>query len=175
MKKVIAIIGCCALFFFCLAFHVGGKEKINWVSFSELDALYAKSPRPILIDVDSDWCGWCKQMDRTTYSNSKLAKYVNEHYYAVKLNAESDQLIKFNGKEFGYDSRNNTNGFAKFLLFNRMEFPSTVFLPTIDATPAPLPGYMKAREMEAPLKYFGEGIHKTQTFIDFNKDFRGSW
>ena len=81
----------------------------------------------------------------------------------------------FNKKSYGYDSRNKSNELAAFLLFRRMEFPTTVFFSAIDAQPAPLAGYMKAREMEAPLKYFAEGANQTKTFVEFNKGMKKQW
>src|SRR4051812_31015754 len=80
-----------------------GKEKIHWISLQELNEQYYKNPKPILIDVYTEWCGWCKQMDRTTYQNSKLAAYVNEKYYAVKFDAESNDTVFFNKQKFAYN------------------------------------------------------------------------
>lgn len=151
------------------------KEKINWITIQQLDELYSKNPKPILLDVYTDWCGWCKEMDRTTYKNDKVAKYINEHYYAVRLNAESSDSLFFNNKKYGYNAQYKSNELAEYFLFGRMEFPTTVFLPTIDARPAPLAGYLKPKEIEAPLKYFAEDAHKTQTFVEFNKALKTEW
>ncbi|MEO6489345.1 MAG: DUF255 domain-containing protein [Ferruginibacter sp.] len=150
-------------------------DKINWISIPKLNELYSKNPKPILLDVYTDWCGWCKEMDRKTFGNQKVADYINEHYYAVKLDAESRDSLLFNNIKYGYDPQNKNNGLAEYLLFGRMEFPTTVFLSAIDARPAPLSGYMNPKELEAPLKYFGEGAQVNQTFIEFNKNLRKEW
>lgn len=151
------------------AFGTPKKEKVNWVTMAQLNELYSKNPKPVLFDVYTDWCGWCKEMDRTTYRNDKLSRYINEHYYAVKLNAESSEKVVFNNKQY------ECSELAAYLLFGRLEFPTTVFLSAIDARPAPLSGFMKPKEMEAPLKYFGDGAHKTQTFVEFNKQLKKEW
>ncbi len=175
MKKVIRL-----LFIFIsgltfLSFIEPPKARINWISLSKLNEVYAANPKPILVDVYTDWCGWCREMERITYHNKKLVAYVNQHYYAVKLDAESPDSLVFNNRQFGYNATEKTNELAAFLLSNRMEFPTTVFLPAMDAQPAPLAGYMNAREMEAPLKYFAEGSYRSKTFIEFNKGFKGEW
>ena len=83
-----------------LSFEKNDNEKINWISIAQLNELYAKNPKPVLIDIYTDWCGWCKEMDRTTYKHDKLANYINEKYYAVKFNAEQKESITFNNKTY---------------------------------------------------------------------------
>lgn len=151
------------------------KEKINWISIADLNEVYAKNPKPILVDLYTDWCGWCKVMDHNTYGNAKVAAYINEHYYAVKYNAESSDSLTFNNKIFKYNEEYRSNELALYLTFGRLEFPTTVFLSTINARPAPLSGYLKPKEMEAPLKFFGEGAHTKQTFVAFEKTLKREW
>ncbi len=175
MKKVIGFFIITIAGLLMLSFIRPPREKINWISIEQLEDLYKKNPKPILLDVYTDWCGWCKEMERVTYHHKKLVSYVNEHYYAVKLNAESPDSLVFNNRKFGYNAKYKSNELAEFLLFRRMEFPTTVFLPAIDAQPAPLAGYMTAKEMEAPLKFFAEGAHLTQTFVEYNKLMKHEW
>ena len=114
-------------------------------------------------------------MDKETYNNDKVAKYINEKYYAVKFNAESADAVVLNGKTYGYDAANRSNQLAVYLLYGRMQFPSTVFLASPDAQPAPLSGFLKPGEIEAPLKFFGDGAYKTQTVAVFTKDLKNVW
>ncbi len=175
MQKVIRFLLIFALAFSISSFIVPNNNEVNWISIKELNELYIKQPKPILFDVYTNWCGWCKEMDRTTYKNKKLISYINENYYAIKLNAESPDSMFFNNKKYGFKKKYKSNEFAEFLLSSQMQFPTTVFLSTIDATPAPLPGYLSASDMEAPLKYFGEGFYKSQTFVEFNNNMKKEW
>ena len=160
---------------FLASFTMKPKEKINWINITELNELYAKEPRPILIDLYTDWCGWCKVMDKNTYGNDKVASYINEHYYAVKFDAESKADVNFNNTVYKYNPQYKASDFAMFLTFGRLEFPTTVFLSAINARPAPLSGYLKPKEIEAPLKFFGGKADQTQTFVAFEKSLRKVW
>lgn len=175
MKKVAVFIFSLAAVAAILSFNAPKKEKIKWLTVAELQAAYAKNPKPIVVDVYTSWCGWCKVMDRETYAKDDVANYINEHYYAVKLDAESKENFEWNGKTYAYKPEYKSNELALYLLYGQMSFPTTVFLSAIDAQPAPLAGYLKPKEIEAPLKFFGDGIYKTKNYPEFMKSFTPSW
>ncbi len=175
MQKVTRFFWMAVITAISFSFGPKPKEKINWLTFEQLQEAYALNPKPILVDLYTDWCGWCRVMDRTTYSNEKVVAYINQHYYAVKFNAESKDSVVFNNKKFGYNNGYRTNEVALYLSFNKLEYPNTIFLSSIDARPAPLSGYMKPKEMEAPLKYFAERKSEQETFVDFNRKLKKEW
>lgn len=158
-----------------ISFGYKPKEKINWISFEQLQVEYQKNPKPILVDLYTNWCGWCKEMDRTTYKNAQVTSYINKHYYAVKFNAESRKDVVFNNKTYRYNEHYKTNDLAIYLSFGQLEYPNTIFLTGIDASPAPLAGYLKPKEMEAPLKYFAERKNDAETFVEFNRKLKNEW
>ena len=159
------------------SFSPAEKEKINWISFTDLQGLYAKNPKPILVDIYTDWCGWCKEMDRTTYKHEKLAAYINKNYYAVKFNAESRASVNFNNRIFKYNTGYRVNELAVYLMggTQQLSFPTTVFLSGTDAQPAALPGYLRPKQMEGPMKFFGEKANEKETYVTFNKKLHTEW
>lgn len=175
MQKVIGFLTGVVILLVTASFMQPAKEKIQWLTMAEMQAAYSKNPKPILVDVYTSWCGWCKVMDKQTYSNDKVAAYINEKYYAVKFDAESKDSVEWNGKKYGYNEKYKVNDVAMYLLFGELSYPSTVFLPTLDARPAPLAGYLKPKELESPLKFFGDGVYKTKNFPEFIKAFKGGW
>ncbi len=175
MQKVILFFIVSLMLLVSFSFISPEKEKIQWLTIAEVQAAYSKNPKPILVDVYTEWCGWCKVMDKQTYSNEKVAAYINEKYYAVKFDAESKETVEWNGKKYGYSEKDRVNEMAVFFLYGQMSYPSTVFLGTLDAQPAPLPGYLKPKELESPLRFFGDGAYKTKNFQEYMKGFKGSW
>jgi uncharacterized protein YyaL (SSP411 family) len=176
MKKIAGLFLLVLIVMMSGAFIASPKENsVHWLTVAEVQIAYKKEPRPILVDVNTTWCYWCKVMEKETYSKDSVANYINSHYYAVKFDAETKDSVLWLGKKFDYEPQYKVNSFAAFLLNGQMSFPTTVFLSTIDAQPAPLPGYLKPAEFEPPVKYFGSGAYKTQSFVDYSKGFSAKW
>ena len=79
---------------------VDDDKKINWLTIEEAQELSKENPKKVIMDVYTDWCGWCKKMDKTTFADEKVVDYVNENFYAVKLKADSNDKVSFKGQEF---------------------------------------------------------------------------
>lgn len=152
------------------------SEKINWVTLEEADNLRQKEPRKILIDVYTDWCGWCKRMDATTFRDPELVNYVNENYYAVKLDAEQKEPITIGGKTYEYDpnvGRRGVHKIAEELLQGRMSYPTIVFLDERMNMIQPLPGFRKADEMQPILEYLATEAYKSTPWEEWLKNREG--
>ena len=126
MKKIIVV----AVLMFT-AFAVKAQE-VNWIGFEEALELNKKSPKPILVDLYTDWCGWCKRMDATTYKNKVIVDYINENYYAVKMDGEGRGDINYQGKTFKFvqQGRSKYHELAAAILKGKMSYPSTCLLYT---------------------------------------------
>lgn len=140
--------------------------KIEWLTVEQAFALNQQQPRKILIDVYTDWCGWCKVMDRQTYTDPRVVEYINKNYYAVKFNAEQRDEVKLGGQTFKFVSQGNSgvHEFAASLMQNKLSYPSTVFLDEKLQMIQPLPGYLKAREFHEIITFFGGDFYKTVGF-----------
>lgn len=143
------------------------RPAIQWLSLEEAAALTKKEPRKILIDVYTDWCGWCKQMDKKTFTDPQVVAYVNEKFYAVKLDAEGREPITINGKTYQYNEQMRAHEAALALLSGKMSYPTTVYLDEKLGIISPVPGYLEAPMFLTILKYFGENHYKQKTFAEY--------
>lgn len=149
--------------------------KIKWLDIEEAEALNQKKPKKIFIDTYTDWCGWCKKMDASTFINPVIVEYMNKNFYAVKFNAERKDTVNFNNKEYinpNPTGSRSSHQLAMELLSGRMSFPSFVFLDEKLGKITIVPGYRKAPEFEAILHYIGENLYKDQKWEDFNASFK---
>jgi len=149
-------------------------DKIKWLDFEEAVTLSKKKPKKIFLDMYTDWCGWCKKMDASTFINPVIVDYMNKNYYAVKFNAERKDTVTFNGKN--YVNANPAGGrsshqLAQELLGGRMSYPSFVFLDENLTKITILPGFRKAPDFEAVLNYINTDAYKTQQWEEFNASF----
>ncbi len=84
-----------------LSQNLQAQDQIQWMKFEEAIAANEKNPKMILVDVYTDWCGWCKKMDKDTFTDPQVIAHFQKNFYAVKLNAEdTKRSFQFMGKTF---------------------------------------------------------------------------
>lgn len=149
------------------------SAQVKWYTFEEAVKLNEKEPRKMMIDVYTDWCGWCKVMDKNTFNNDIIAKYLNEKYYAVKLNAEQRDSITFKEQTFKYVPSGNrgVHEFAYTLLGGNMSYPSVVFLDENFNGLTVEKGYIKAQRFDMILKFIGGEHYKSDTWEKWSSSY----
>ena len=129
----------------------GGME---WLSFDEVDKMSNKGDKKYLVDVYTSWCGWCKVMDKQTFTDDKVKDYVGENFHPVKFDAERKTPIPFNGKDYEWmpGGRKGINKLAVELLGGRMSYPSLVYLDKNMNKIKVSPGFKKPDQLLTELK-----------------------
>ena len=161
MKKVIYV-----LVFAVLTSVSSIAQEINWVTLEKALELQKKAPKKIMMDVYTSWCGPCKMLDKNTFQNPDVAKYVNQNYYAVKFNAEGNESVTYKGKIFSNPDykpelatrRNSVHELSRY--FQVQAYPTIVFMDEKGELIAPIKGYQTPPQLELYLKMFKTDEHK---------------
>ena len=130
---------------------VGG---MNWITMDQASEMDNRDGKKFLVDVYTDWCGWCKVMDKKTFSDETVKKYLRENYHLVKFNAEQTDPIKFKNKTYSWSEvgRNGINTLAMEILGNQLSYPTLVYFDENLNKIAASPGYKGPEQLLAELK-----------------------
>jgi thioredoxin-related protein len=175
MKKVVQMVGVVILLFSMTAgTNIGQPDNegsVKWMSFEEAVKRSRTEQRPVFIDVYTDWCGWCKVMDKQTFNDPRVAKLLNENFYAVKFDAEQKEDVVFNGHTFKFvpSGAKGYHQLAAALLNNQLSYPTVVFLNEKFEIIQPLVGFRKAPEFHKIAQFIGEGHYKSVKWDEWEK------
>jgi len=150
-------------------FNPGGAKLIKWKSIEEAMEANKTDQKKFFVDVYTDWCGWCKVMDKKTFTDPKVAAYINQNFHPVKLNAEQKDPLTIQGKEYNFvkSGRRGIHEYAYNILGGRAGYPTMVYL---DENMEPIlrsPGYKKPDQLLAELEYTGSGQYKDMNLKEY--------
>ncbi len=142
---------------------LGNAQDVEWMSWDQAveRAQTDENPKKIFIDVYTDWCGWCKKMDKDTFQHPDVATYMADNFYMVKMDGEGKEPIEFKGQTYNFvpSGRKGYHEFAAALMQGRMSYPTTIFLDEEMNMLSPVPGYQKPEPFLNIARYFGDNIY----------------
>ena len=127
----------------------GGGSPVAWRGWNEGLAAASGGSKPVIVDVYTDWCGWCKRMDRDVYARSDVSEYLNQHFVMVRLNAESAERVNYAGRSLTARALSGS--------FEVTGYPTTIFLKPDGTHLVNVPGYIPADKFLKLVRYVGDG------------------
>jgi thioredoxin-related protein len=145
------------------------QERIKWYTLQEALQLTAVEPRMLMIDVYTDWCGWCKRLDATTFADPEVISVMNQNFYPVKLNAEGREDIVLGNKTYKFVN-NGGRGYhelAAIVTRGRLSYPTISFVDARGRVINAVPGYQGPDQFRIFLEYYSKDAYKTQDWEEF--------
>ena len=126
----------------------------------------------MFVDLYTEWCGWCKVLDKRTYTQKKLIDYLNSNYYSVKFDAEQKESVTFAGQSFKYVASGKGGGheLATALTEGNLSYPTLVFINEKLQPITYVAGFKEADELLDILTFLKEDLHlKGVAFKDYKQ------
>lgn len=163
------------VFLFLVMSQAQTDPEIRWMS---LDEAYQKSKiekKKIFVDLYTDWCKWCEKMEKVTFQDKKVIRYLNENFYAVKLNGEEKESITFKGKKYKFTRQYGKRGhhqLAELLTGGEIGYPTIIFLDEDFKTIQAIQGFQEPKMFFAFLSYIGQNHQKEMPWSQFYHKFQ---
>ena len=136
-------------------------STITWYKYDEGLAKAKKEKKHVMVHFYATWCGWCKRMDKLTFDNEEIRKMLNGDFVAVKVNAESADKVKVDGKDV---TLRQVAG-----MYNARAYPDTWFLKPTGERIGERKGYVEADEFQYILKWVKDDQYDKTTFNEYVK------
>jgi thioredoxin-related protein len=145
-------------------------DPLKWYTWEEAVELNKTAPKKIMVDVYTDWCGWCKKMDKSTFTDPAVAAYLSANFYPVKFNAEQKGEVKFGDHTFKFVDNGGGRGvheLAYSLLNGQMGYPAFVYLNEKYERIMISPGYKEPADILKELHFAAEEHYSKTTWEEF--------
>jgi len=119
--------------FLCLTFSSSLAQQVDWIGFEKLQESLRTQPRPVLIFIHTSWCRFCAMQLENTFTDKDVVNAVQRAFYAVSLDAEQRDDVKFLKKRYRYKATGPGSGYHELAEFlgkkeGTLSFPTTVIL-----------------------------------------------
>lgn len=179
MKNILLI-----AFLILASIQIQAQDGIKWISMNEALEAQKENPKKIFMDAYTTWCGPCKLLDKNTFGNKDVIKFVNENYYPVKFNAEGTEEITY--QDFTYTNPNYQEGRkgrnSQHLLAHALKitgYPTIVFFGENGDLIQPVVGYKTPEQIEIYLKMIANDdylkLTTSEAWQDYQKNFKGTF
>jgi thioredoxin-related protein len=136
-------------------------QKVKWYTFDQGVNAAKKEMKLLVVDFYTDWCHWCKVMDKETFANKEVVDFAKANVIMAKIDAETND--KFAYRDAQYSGRQLSQ------IFGVRGFPTTVFIDSNGDLITTVSGYIPADRFTLILKYLAGNWYEKMKFDEFVK------
>ncbi len=141
-----------------------GQDHAFWVSLEAAQTKALDEGKYILLDVYTEWCGFCRRMNRETYADKRVQEALDKYFYPVRIDAESPRVVSFKGESYSMVDLAQA--------FGVQSYPTTIFLSPDGEAVALQPGFIEAERFHKMLSFVGSESYRTQSFQQYSESTR---
>ncbi len=134
------------------------EEKLQWQHWNDGFSKAKSENKIALIDTYTDWCGWCKKMDRDTYAKKSIVDKINANFIPIKFNPEL--AGQYTVGDTSYDGRTLL---AALNSGKSSGYPTTFFYLPKQNKMFQYPGYMNETQFGELLDKLAQAHNGTET------------
>ena len=127
-------------------------SEIEWLPYEKGLRLAEKLDMPVVIDFTASWCGWCRRMEKDTFTDKKVIEYMGETFIAIKVWGDAATPTTHDGEKM------TEKDLAR--LFAVRGYPTFWFLESNGSRIGPVSGYKKPNQFLPLIEYVGGNHYK---------------
>jgi thiol:disulfide interchange protein len=130
--------------------QVISTTEVTWTDITTALSTSVASKKPIFIDFYTPWCGWCIEMDKTTFKDPDVIKFLNTNFICVKFNAEGSEAVKYLSNDYINTNpgvKFHAHQFAAAILGQQIGYPTFGVLKSNHQVGGKLVGYNKKDQL----------------------------
>jgi thioredoxin-related protein len=111
---------------------------ITWLSLEEAIESAKNDPKKVMLFMEAEWCTLCKKMKKEVFPDSEIQTMINNNFYAVRIDIESNESIIYEDKK--WTKKELSKDFGLYAT------PTFIFLDSDESMIGNKPGYMDREE-----------------------------
>lgn len=143
--------------------EINNESNIDWLSYNEAKKLAYNNEKKMMLFMEADWCSVCKRMKREVFPDKEIQYLLNENFYIVTIDIESDKKMVFQKENI------TQKAFSKQM--NLFATPTFIFLDFDESVIGSNPGFMDENELIQLLEFIYSDAYKSKSFADFQNNF----
>lgn len=121
-------------------------DQIDWMRYDRAMEKAREENKHLFVDFTATWCGWCKKLEKDTFSKPEVIKILNENFVSSKVWNHEKEILDIDGYKIAEKDLGSTQ-------FGVRSFPTMWFISPDGQKIGPVKGYLNAEQFMKVLNF----------------------